>query len=269
MSRCQVRNENRVSQLHLIAVVLLAVLTAVASGAGLSARELGATVARLAAFLAVLLAIGMLAIPRFMRGVAAVRSRETTLVASIGVCFATAFVAQQAGYSVALGAFLAGSLIAESGQGRSIEELVQPVRDMFVAVFFVSVGMLIDPVLVAQHLGAVAALTGVVIAGKLTGVAFGAFLTGNGTRTSIQAGLSLAQIGEFSFIIAALGASLGATREFLYPVAVAVSAITTLTTPWFIRSSEAVAAFADRKLPHRLQTLEDLDRSLSILRCHA
>jgi len=242
----------------LIAVVMMAVLTAIATGAGLSAGELGSTIGRLAAFLVVLLALGMLLIPRFIRAVASIGSRETTLVASIGVCFATSYVALLAGYSVALGAFIAGTLIAESGEGSRIEELSQPVRDMFAAIFFVSVGMLIDPALVAQHMGAVAALTAVVIFGKLAGVSFGAFLTGNGTRTSIQAGMSLAQIGEFSFIIAALGASLGATGSFLYPVAVAVSAITTLTTPWFIRTSGAVAAYADRKLPHRFQTFATL-----------
>jgi CPA2 family monovalent cation:H+ antiporter-2 len=242
----------------LMAVVFMTVLTAVASGVGLSARELGATVGRLAAFLAVLLVVGMLLVPRLVRAVVRIGSRETTLVASIGVCFATAFVAQQAGYSVALGAFLSGSLVAESGRAYEVEKLVEPVRDMFAAIFFVSVGMLIEPRLVAEHAGAIAAFTAIVIAGKVASVTVGAFITGNGARTSIRAGMSLAQIGEFSFIIAALGLSLGATRDFLYPVAVAVSAITTLTTPWLIRSSDTAAAWVDRKLPHRMQTFSTL-----------
>jgi CPA2 family monovalent cation:H+ antiporter-2 len=167
-------------------------------------------------------------------------------------------VAQEAGYSVALGAFLAGSLVAESGHGEEIEHLVEPLRDVFAAIFFVSVGMLIDPALVARYWGAVVVLTFVVIAGKIVGVSAGAFLTGSGTRTAVQAGMSLAQIGEFSFIIAGLGLALGATGAFLYPVAVAVSAITTLSTPWLIRAAEPAAAWIDRKLPRPLQTFAAL-----------
>jgi CPA2 family monovalent cation:H+ antiporter-2 len=125
---------------------------------------------------------------------------------------------------------------------------------MFAAIFFVSVGMLIDPALIVRYWPAILVLTVVVIVGKVVSVSVGAFLTGNGTRTSVQAGMSLAQIGEFSFIIAGLGLSLKATGEFLYPVAVAVSAITTLTTPLLIRSSGPVASFVDRKLPKPLQT---------------
>ncbi|MGH7537478.1 MAG: TrkA C-terminal domain-containing protein, partial [Gemmatimonadales bacterium] len=124
--------------------------------------------------------------------------------------------------------------------------------------FFVSVGLLIDPALVARHWDAVVLLSGVVILGKVVSVALGAFLTGSGTRTAIQAGMSLAQIGEFSFIIAGLGLALGATGDFLYPVAVAVSGITTLTTPWLIRAAEPAAAFIDRKLPRPLQTFAAL-----------
>jgi CPA2 family monovalent cation:H+ antiporter-2 len=183
---------------------------------------------------------------------------ETLLVASLGICFAVAFLAQRAGYSVALGAFLAGSLVAEAGEVHDVEELVRPVRDLFAAVFFVSVGMLVDPSLVARHAGAVAALVGLVVVGKAAAVAAGAFLTGNGVRTSVKAGMSLAQIGEFSFILAALGTSLGAARSFLYPVAVAVSAVTTLTTPWAIRASGAAAAWIDRRLPRSVQTAASL-----------
>jgi CPA2 family monovalent cation:H+ antiporter-2 len=131
---------------------------------------------------------------------------------------------------------------------------VRPVRDVFAAVFFVSVGLLIDPALAIANWPAVVVLTLVVIGGKIVGVTVGAFLTGSSTRTAIQAGMSLAQIGEFSFIIAGLGLTLGATREFIYPVAVAVSAITTLTTPWLISAAEPTADLVDRKLPHRLQT---------------
>ncbi len=238
----------------LIAVLLMAVLTAIASGSGLAAGPLVGTVARLVAFLVMLVAVGLMVVPRAIRAIVRLKRRETTLVASIGICFTIALLAQVFGYSVALGAFLAGSLVAESGEEKQIERLVEPVRDVFGAVFFVSVGMLIDPALVAQHWGAVVALTAAVIIGKVVSVSLGAFLTGSGMRTSVQAGLSLAQIGEFSFIIAALGLALHATREFLYPVAVAVSAITTLLTPWMIRASEPIAAWVDRKLPRPLQT---------------
>ncbi|HTH66530.1 MAG TPA: cation:proton antiporter [Gemmatimonadales bacterium] len=242
----------------LIAVLLMAVLTAVATGSGLAAGQLVATVGRLVAFLVGLVTVGLLVVPRAMRLIARLRRRETTLVASIGICFGTALLAQSLGYSVALGAFLAGSLVAESGEQQEVEHLVEPVRDMFAAVFFVSVGMLIDPVLVGRHWVAVLVLTAAVVVGKVASVSVGAFLTGNGLRSSVQTGMSLAQIGEFSFIIAALGQSLHATGSFLYPVAVTVSAVTTLGTPWLIRASEPVASWLDRKLPRPLQTFAAL-----------
>jgi CPA2 family monovalent cation:H+ antiporter-2 len=238
----------------LIAILLMATLTAVATGAGLSASGIAETTGRLLLFLVALLGVGMLLVPRGVRLVQRLGRPETTLVASVGLCFGVSLLAHEFGYSVALGAFIAGSLVAESGEEKAIEERVQPVRDMFAAIFFVSVGALIDPALIARHWVAIAAMTAVVVAGRIVGVTLGAFLTGNGVRTSVQAGMSLAQIGEFSFIIAALGLSLGATHEYVYPVVVAVSCITTLTTPWLIRASGPVASFADRKMPRALQT---------------
>ncbi|NMO15561.1 potassium transporter [Pyxidicoccus fallax] len=242
----------------LIAVLLMATLTAISTGAGLSLGELSLTTGRLVAFLVGLVVVGLFIIPRAVRAVVKLNRPETTLVASMGICFAVALLAQAFGYSVALGAFLAGSLVAESGEEKVVEHLVQPVRDMFAAIFFVSVGMLISPALIAEHWVAILVLTLVVIAGKILGVTLGAFLTGNGTRTSVQAGMSLAQIGEFSFIIAGLGLSLRATGDFVYPVAVAVSAITTLTTPILIKTSGPVATWVDRKLPKPLQTFATL-----------
>jgi CPA2 family monovalent cation:H+ antiporter-2 len=242
----------------LVAILLLAALTALSSGR-LSAAELAATGGRLLLFLAAVTAVGMLLVPRFVRSTLKLGRPETTVVVCVGICFAFALLAQHFGYSVALGAFLAGSLVAESGEGERLEHLLQPVRDLFAAIFFVSVGMLIDPALVARHWVAVLVLTAVVIGGKLAGVALPALLAGTGVRTAVQAGMSMAQIGEFSFIIAGLGISLGATRDFLYPVAVAVSAITTLTTPWLIRWSEPVAAWVDAKLPRALQTFLALE----------
>jgi monovalent cation:H+ antiporter-2, CPA2 family len=242
----------------LIAILLLAVLTTVSSGATVSAGSLAATGGRLAAFLAGLLVVGMLTVPRLIRALVRLDRPETTLVASIGICFAFALLAHAFGYSVALGAFLAGSLVAESGVEKTVERLVEPVRDMFAAVFFVSVGMLIDPLLVARHWPAVLAFTLLVVFGKVAGVTFGTFLTGSGIRTSVQTGMSLGQIGEFSFIIAGIGLTTGATRDFLYPVAVAVSAATTLLTPWMIRWSDPVASRIDRRLPKPLRTFSAL-----------
>jgi len=242
----------------LIAILLMALLTAVATGSGLSAGALIAPIGRLLAFLVGLIVVGLLVVPRIVRSIAQLERSETTLVASLGICFAITLLTQQLGYSVALGAFLAGSLVAESGEQKTIEHLVEPVRDMFAAVFFVSVGMLIDPALIAEHWLAVLVLTTVVIVGKIASVSLGVLLTGNGIRTSVQSGMSLAQIGEFSFIIAGLGLSLGAIGDFLYPVAVAVSAITTLTTPFLIRASGPVASLVDHVLPRPLQTVATL-----------
>ncbi len=252
----------------LIGIFLLAVLTAISTGAGLSAGNLAATTGKLVVFLALVIGGGMLVVPRLMRAVVRLNRPETTVVASIGLCFALALLAQAVNYSVALGAFLAGALVAESGEGEAIEHLIEPVRDMFAAIFFVAVGMLINPALIAEHWGAVAVFTLVVVVGKFLGVSAGVFLTGESIRTSIQAGMSLAPIGEFSFIIADMGQTLGVTRGFLYPVAVAVAAATTLSTPWLIRASDPVATFVDRRLPKPIQTfaalygtwLEDLRR---------
>ncbi|MGI9043244.1 MAG: cation:proton antiporter [Gemmatimonadaceae bacterium] len=238
----------------LIAIILLAILTAIASGAGLSASSLGLTLIRLTTFLAGLVLIGMLVVPRFVRAIVKSERSDTILVGVIGLCFAAAYLAYTFGYSVALGAFIMGSLVAESGEAVRIERLVHPVRDMFVAIFFVSVGSLIDPRVIGDYWVAVVALSLLVITGKVIAVTAGSFITGNGLRHSIQAGMSLAQIGEFSFIIAGVGLASGVIRPFIYPVAVAVSAITTLVTPWLIRGSEPAAMFVDRKLPRPIQT---------------
>lgn len=242
----------------LIGILLLAILTTLGSSTGLTPLSLALTAGKLAGFLLGLLVLGMLLVPRFMRFVVRLGRNETTLVASVGLCFGFALLARAFGYSVALGAFLGGALVAESGEARSVEHLVAPVRDVFAAVFFVAVGMLIDPRLIVEHAGLVAVLTIVVILGKFLGVTVGGFLAGYGIRTSVQAGMSMAQIGEFSFIIAALGLATGATGHFLYPVAVAVSAITTLITPWLIRYSGQLATQIDQRLPHAIQTYASL-----------
>jgi CPA2 family monovalent cation:H+ antiporter-2 len=242
----------------LIAVFLLTILTTLAQSGAFSPRDLGLTAVRLTMFLVPLIGFGLLTVPRAIRYVQRIGSPETTLVASIGLCFGAALLALSFGYSVALGAFIAGSLVAESGHEREIETLVRPVRDMFAGIFFVSVGMIIDPAALAAHWVAVLALTLTVIVGKVLAVTIGAFLAGHGRRTAIKAGMSLAQIGEFSFIIASVGVGAHVIQSWIYPAAIAVSAITTLTTPLLIRLSNKAAAEIDHWLPEPIQTVAAL-----------
>ena len=242
----------------LIAIFLLAILTTLSRSGAISPTDVGITAVRLVVFLVGLIGVGLLIVPRAIRLVQRLGQPETTLVASIGICFAAALLALNFGYSVALGAFIAGSLVAESGHEREIEELVRPVRDVFAAIFFVSVGMIFDPGAVLENWRAVLALTLAVILGKTIAVTTGSFLAGHGRRTSMKAGMSVAQIGEFSFIIAAVGVSSGVIGDFLYPVAIAVSAITTLTTPLLIRLSNRAAESIDHWLPGPLQTIAAL-----------
>jgi CPA2 family monovalent cation:H+ antiporter-2 len=238
----------------LIAIFLLATLTTLSHGAEISAGNMGITATRLLIFLFAMVSIGLLTVPRLVRMLVRMNRPETTLIASVGVCFACALFALRFGYSVALGSFIAGMLVAESGEGHTIERLVTPVRDIFAAIFFVAVGMLIDPAVLRDHWQAVLVFTAVVIAGKVVAVTISAFLAGYGVPTAVRSGMSLAQIGEFSFIIASVGMATGATRSFLYPITIAVSALTTLTTPMLIRASGRAASNVDRRLPRRLQT---------------
>jgi CPA2 family monovalent cation:H+ antiporter-2 len=242
----------------LIAIFLLTILTTITRSGAVSAADLAMTAVRLAMFLTALIGFGILTVPRAVRAVRRLGNPETTLVASIGICFAAALLALSFGYSVALGAFIAGSLVAESGHEIEIENLVRPVRDMFAAIFFVSVGMMIDPTALTEHWRAILALTLAVIIGKVLAVTIGAFLAGHGRRTAMKAGMSLAQIGEFSFIIASVGVASGAIGGWMYPVAIAVSAITVLTTPLLIKLSNRAAASIDHWLPEPIQTVAAL-----------
>ncbi|MFO0729350.1 MAG: cation:proton antiporter [Myxococcota bacterium] len=240
----------------LIAVLLIASLTAIEGG--LDPAALLRTLGRLAAFLLGFALVGLWLIPRAMRVVERLGHKETLLVASVGLCFLGAFLADAAGYSVALGAFVAGSLAAESGVEKEIEHQIAPVRDVFGAIFFVAVGMQLDPRVVLAEWPLIAAFTVLVVLGKIAAVSLGAFLLGNGVQTSVRAGMSLAQVGELSFIIAGMAGALGPSGKVLMPVAVSVSAITTLTTPWLVRASGGVVERLDRALPRRLQTLAAL-----------
>jgi monovalent cation:H+ antiporter-2, CPA2 family len=193
--------------------------------------------------------IGLCTVPYAIRAVARLGRPETLLITSVGLCFAFAMAAEHARYSVALGAFLAGSLVAESGQGTMVEHLVAPLRDIFGAVFFVSVGMMIDPGLLAQYWPAVLALSGVVVAGKIAAVTGASLLIGEPFAIALRTGFALAQIGEFSFIIADVGRTGGVTRPFLYSIAVAVSTITAFLTPFLIGASAPAAVWLRHHLP--------------------
>ncbi len=251
------RVEGRVRELSLgillaedlTAIILLAVLATLAGGEAFTLYSFSLTGGRLIAFLAGLAAIGYLIVPYAIAGVARLGRAETLLIAAVGVCFAFAMTAAQAGYSVALGAFVAGSLVAESGYGAKVEQEIGPVRDIFGAIFFVSVGMLIQPNLLIQHWRAVALITSVVVAGKIMGVSGAAMAIGERPTVAIRTGFALAQIGEFSFIIAEVARSNGAGRDFLYSMAVAVSTITAFLTPFLIRASEPAAQLIERTVP--------------------
>jgi monovalent cation:H+ antiporter-2, CPA2 family len=228
------------------------------SAAATAAPLLLLTVGKLAVFLAVLLVCGLLILPWLLRYVAQFNRDEMLLVMVLGLCFGSSLLASELGYSVALGAFAMGAMIAETPEHTRIVRLVEPVRDMFSAIFFVAVGMEIDPQVVFHYAVPVLVITLAVILGKIFSCALGAYVAGNDTRTSLRVGMSLAQIGEFSFIIAALGMQYHVTQNFIYPIAVTVSAATTLCTPYLIRSSDPMVHWFDRFAPHWLTGYLDL-----------
>ena len=242
----------------LAAVLLITLLITIMSGTGMEPSVVAGTLGRLAAFLIGLVVVGSFVVPRAIRMVGRLESTETLLLASVGVCFGLSLLAQELGYSVALGAFVAGSLVGESGQRKQVEHLIAPLRDLFAAVFFVSVGMGVDPAAVGEHWAVVLVLTAVVMAGQIFFVSLGSFVSGKDVRTSVRAGMSLAQIGEFSFIIVGVGVASGAVGGFLQSVAVAVAVLTTFATPWMVRISGPAALYVDRRLPRPLQTFVSL-----------
>jgi CPA2 family monovalent cation:H+ antiporter-2 len=240
----------------LLSILLLAILTGVASGSGLSARDLLHTVAKLGGFLIGMVVLGMLVVPRAIRYVARFGRTDTLVVASLAACFAFVWIALRAGYSVALGAFVAGTLIAESGEGRKVDQLVRPFRDAFAAIFFVSIGMTIVPGDIGSQWLAAVIVAVVLVLAKTSGIALAAFLTGNGLRRSTQAGLALSQIGELSFIAVGIGIAAGPTvaRPFLLSIVVGASCITAMTGSFQIKDSGRIATWIDHKLPKSVAT---------------
>jgi CPA2 family monovalent cation:H+ antiporter-2 len=241
----------------ILAILMIAMLSGFATTGSLAMGDVATTVGRLAAFLGVLLVAGLILVPRLLNWVARFKSNEMMVVTVIGLCFGVSLLAVKMGYSVALGAFLIGAIIAEARHIAHIETLMHPVRDLFSAVFFVSIGLLIDPQLIMQHIVPVLLITLVVIVGKVITCGFGTYIAGNDLKSSMRVGMGLAQIGEFSFIIAALGLSLKVTSDFLYPIAVAVSALTTLCTPYLIRGSDSVVRGMEKVMPKALMRTLD------------
>jgi len=233
----------------LVAILLLVLLSTLALSQNFSGGEMLISVLKLAFFLVLWFIGGIFLIPTFLKKTRKLMNDETLLIVSIALCLIMVMLATKVGFSPALGAFIMGSILAETVQGEKIEHLVKSVKDLFGAIFFVSVGMLIDPDMLIQNIGPVLLITLITVVGKLFSTSTGALISGQSLRASVQTGMSLSQIGEFSFIIATLGLTLKVTSDFLYPIAVAVSAITTFTTPYLIRYSSGLYEFIEKKLP--------------------
>lgn len=241
-----------------LAIVLIAVTTGVAAGGGLAPRELLLTLARLGGLLAVLMVGGLYVVPPIIRRAVRFESKEILGVVALGLCFALAIVAEKSGYSVALGAFIAGILVAESGHGDRVEHLIEPTRDVFAALFFVSIGMTVDPLEAAQYFGISLGVFAIVILGQLVIVTFVSVASGNGLRRSLVAGLALGQIGEFAFIIAGVGRAANVVPDALQPVLVTVAVMTAFTTPMIASRAERIANRIDALLPRHVHLVIEL-----------
>ncbi|WP_374164916.1 cation:proton antiporter [Arcticibacter sp. MXS-1] len=233
----------------LVAILLLVVLSTVAVSRNFEGTEMLLSILKFAFFLILWFLGGIFLIPTFLKRTRKLMNDETMLIVSLALCLVMVILAVKAGFSPALGAFIMGSILAETTFAERIEHLTKSVKDLFAAIFFVSVGMLIDPAVLRDYAVPILIITLMTIVGKLVSTTTGALLSGQPLKTAIQAGMSLAQIGEFSFIIATLGLSLKVTSDFLYPIAVAVSAVTTFTTPYLIKVSGPFSSFLERSLP--------------------
>jgi CPA2 family monovalent cation:H+ antiporter-2 len=235
----------------IIAILMMVLLSTVAVSDQFSGSVLVQSIFKLFFFLVLWFLGGIFIIPTVLKKTKHLLSDEMLLIISLALCLMMVMLASNVGFSPALGAFIMGSIIAETTQAEHIEHLVKPVKDLFGAVFFVSVGMLIDPEALYEHAIPVLILSFVTIFGQSISSTTGALLSGQPLKESIQTGMSLSQIGEFSFIIATLGMTLHATSSFLYPIVVAVSAVTTFTTPFMIKLSSPFSEYLSKKLPRR------------------
>lgn len=242
----------------ILAIAIIALLSTIALTGEVNAPTVFSTVGKLSLFIVVALVLGILIVPRLLAYVAKFQSDEMLLITVLGLCFGFCLLVMKLEYSLALGAFVIGAIMAESRQLLKIERLINPIRDMFSAIFFVVIGLLLDPKVLLTYAMPIAIITAAVVLGKVLSCSLGTFIAGHDGRTSIRVGMGMAQIGEFSFIIATLGLTLEVTSSFLYPIAVAVSAITTLLTPYLIRAADPLSARIAAMIPAPLSRLGTL-----------
>ena len=236
-----------------VAVLLIALLSSIALTGSITVAAIAGLLVRVAIFVLATLVIGIVIVPRAVDHVAKLRVEEILVLFAVGVAFATSMIALLLGLSIALGAFIAGAIIAESRASTTVERRIEPLRDVFAAVFFVATGILIDPADVLAYLPAILILATVTILGKVAAVGFATFISGYPPREAMRVGIGLAMIGEFSFVIASLGAESGVTSGFLLPIAVAVSAITAIVTPPLIRNADTILSWAGPRLPRHVR----------------
>ncbi len=237
----------------IVVVLLMVMLSTIAVTRQIEGDQMLFTLGKLIFFLGLWFITGIFLIPTFLKRVKNLLDDETLLVLSVGLCLGMVVLAVSAGFSAELGAFIMGSILAETTKAEKIEKIFNPVRDLFASIFFVSVGMMIDPETIMQYKWPVLIVTLLTLFGKIGGTFIGAMMSGQPLRQSVQLSMSMAQIGEFAFIVATLGMSLGVISNFLFPVAVGVSAITTFTTPYLIKFSDPLYNYLDRKLPPYLR----------------
>ena len=238
----------------IMAIIILVVLSSLATAGTITFVDVGWALLQVCAFMAAALAVGYLLIPRLIAFVAGFKRGEMLTVTVLGLAFGLAVLGGYFGFSIALGAFLMGAIVAEAEEAHQIVERIEPIREMFSAVFFVATGMLLDPKVLVDLWGGVLLITLITVLGKIASCSFGTFLAGYPGRVALPVGLGMAQIGEFSFIIANLGRTAGVTSGALYPIAVAVSSLTTFLTPYLLRSAHAVTELLGRLSPRPLIT---------------
>lgn len=239
----------------LFAVVMMVVLSSIAINDSVSGSEMLLSVSKLVFFLIMWFLVGVFLLPSALNAIRRFLNSETLLVVSMGLCLGMAVFSVYCGFSLALGAFVMGSILAGTSFAERIEHVVTPVKDLFGSVFFISVGMMVNPGIIAEYAGPILLLSAVVIVGMIIFGTAGMLITGQTLRVAIESGFSLTQIGEFAFIIATLGMSLGVLDPTIYPIVVAVSVLTTFTTPYFIRMADPVYNWLERHLPPRLHFL--------------
>ncbi len=239
----------------ILAIVMMVMLSAIASGNNPDGGQMVESIVKIAFFLVLWLVVGIFAIPIFLRSVRKLINNEVLLIVSLGLCCAMAVFSTKVGFSSAFGAFIMGSILAETIEAERIEKLVEPVKNLFGAIFFVSVGMLVDPQILVDYALPIFALVMTILIGQSVLGSFSFMLGGESLKSAMRCGFSMAQIGEFSFIIASLGLSLGVISDFLYPVVVAVSVITTFLTPYMIRLATPAYNQLEHRLPSRLVKL--------------